>query len=194
MSHYETLGVGKGAGPEEIKKAYRSRASRAHPDKGGSDSEMASVNKAYQVLADPVRREQYDRTGVDIEQSPESMAKTVVAEAFTEMLKRDVQCERVAWCLSYVRSKKGDVDREVAGIKKAIEYLSSKRELIEHGGDGEDVYAGVVNAELAKLRAALGAAEFRCKVATAAVKILESEYRDSAMTGVTAMGLLATRG
>lgn len=65
MSHYETLGLQPGASADEIKLAYRRRSSKAHPDLGGSDSEMAAVNAAYEVLGDAERRAEYDRTGRD---------------------------------------------------------------------------------------------------------------------------------
>lgn len=65
MTHYDTLGVGRDASPDAIKKAYRKRASKAHPDKGGTAEEMAKVNRALEVLSDPQRRDDYDRTGSD---------------------------------------------------------------------------------------------------------------------------------
>lgn len=65
MTRYDTLGVGKDASPDAIKKAYRKRASKAHPDKGGTAEEMAKVNRALEVLSDPQRRDDYDRTGSD---------------------------------------------------------------------------------------------------------------------------------
>lgn len=44
------LGVGPGAGPEEIRAAYRARIARAHPDRGGSAQEAARLNAARDVL------------------------------------------------------------------------------------------------------------------------------------------------
>lgn len=60
---YEELRVPPEASPEEIKKAYRKRARATHPDKGGKTEEFQAVNKAYQVLSDPVARKSYDETG-----------------------------------------------------------------------------------------------------------------------------------
>ncbi len=61
--YYKTLGVEKSASPEDLKKAFRSLAHKYHPDKGGDQEKFKEVNEAYQVLADPQKRAQYDRFG-----------------------------------------------------------------------------------------------------------------------------------
>lgn len=42
------LGCDDDAGIDEVKTAYRSKASEAHPDKGGSDAQMAIVNRSWE--------------------------------------------------------------------------------------------------------------------------------------------------
>ena len=49
--YYKVLGVSRDADLKTIKKAYRKKAMDAHPDKGGSEQKMASVNEAYEVLS-----------------------------------------------------------------------------------------------------------------------------------------------
>ncbi|MDX1608158.1 MAG: molecular chaperone DnaJ [Candidatus Spechtbacterales bacterium] len=62
--YYDVLGVPKGASKEEIKKAYRKKAHKYHPDKDGGDEEkFKEVNEAYQVLGDEKKRQQYDQFG-----------------------------------------------------------------------------------------------------------------------------------
>ena len=60
--YYDVLGVGRDAGAEEIKRAYRQLARRYHPDISGDDRAAAflEVARAYEVLADPQRRRSYD--------------------------------------------------------------------------------------------------------------------------------------
>ena len=49
--YYKVLGVSRDADLKTIKKAYRKMAIAAHPDKGGSEQKMATVNEAYEVLS-----------------------------------------------------------------------------------------------------------------------------------------------
>jgi DnaJ-class molecular chaperone len=65
--YYKTLGVGRTATPAEIKKAYRKLARELHPDRNPGDktaeARFKEVNEAHEVLADPKKREQYNRLG-----------------------------------------------------------------------------------------------------------------------------------
>src|ERR1700712_5671835 len=62
--YYETLGIGKTASPDEIKKAFRRKAVELHPDKqGGDEAKFKEVNEAYEVLKDTGKRQRYDQFG-----------------------------------------------------------------------------------------------------------------------------------
>jgi len=68
--YYNILGVGKNASPDEIKKAFREKAHRFHPDKqGGDEAKFKELNEAYQVLGDQQKRSQYDQYGQTFEQA-----------------------------------------------------------------------------------------------------------------------------
>lgn len=60
---YEVLGVEKNATYDQIKKAYRKLALRAHPDKGGDPEKFKEITNAYETLSDKDKREIYDTHG-----------------------------------------------------------------------------------------------------------------------------------
>ena len=65
--YYEVLGVAKGAGEDEIKKAYKKMARKYHPDLNPDNKEaedkFKEVNEAYEVLSDEGKRARYDQFG-----------------------------------------------------------------------------------------------------------------------------------
>ncbi len=64
--YYEILGVGRDADAEAIKKAYRKRAMKVHPDVAQTPDaaeKFKELNEAYEVLKDPQKRAMYDRGG-----------------------------------------------------------------------------------------------------------------------------------
>ena len=60
---YEVLGVSKNATSDEIKKAYRKKALKEHPDKGGDPEKFKEISLAYEVLSDQEKRDIYDKYG-----------------------------------------------------------------------------------------------------------------------------------
>jgi DnaJ-class molecular chaperone len=63
MDLYKCLQVEKGAGPDEIRKAYLKLSKKNHPDRGGDPEEFKKIQKAYDVLSDAQSRDFYDMTG-----------------------------------------------------------------------------------------------------------------------------------
>jgi len=64
--YYQTLGVPRDAGADEIKKAFRRLARKYHPDvskEADAEQRMREVNEAYAVLSDPEKRAAYDQLG-----------------------------------------------------------------------------------------------------------------------------------
>ncbi|KAI0075817.1 DnaJ-domain-containing protein [Panus rudis PR-1116 ss-1] len=61
--YYDLLEVSPDASESELKKAYRKKALRLHPDKGGDPELFKEVTHAYEVLSDPEKRSLYDARG-----------------------------------------------------------------------------------------------------------------------------------
>lgn len=61
--HYATLGIERGAAPEQIRAAFRGLVKKYHPDQAGEETtqQFREIREAYEVLSDPERRRSYDR-------------------------------------------------------------------------------------------------------------------------------------
>ena len=68
---YKILGVGRDASASDIQKAYRKLARKYHPDLNPEDktakAKFQEVQRAFDVLNDPSKRELYDRYGSSFE-------------------------------------------------------------------------------------------------------------------------------
>ncbi len=65
--YYKVLEVGRSASPDEIKRIYRKKALKYHPDKNPGDKlaeeKFKEAAEAYEVLSDPEKRRRYDQFG-----------------------------------------------------------------------------------------------------------------------------------
>src|SRR5690625_2280176 len=64
---YSILGIDRGASANDIKRAYRRKAIKYHPDKNPGDDQAEAKFKeaaeAYEVLSDPEKKARYDQLG-----------------------------------------------------------------------------------------------------------------------------------
>lgn len=58
--YYGVLGVDKDASQADIYRQYKRQAAKHHPDRGGNEESMKSLNEAYSVLKDKHLRNSYD--------------------------------------------------------------------------------------------------------------------------------------
>jgi len=65
--YYALLGVNRLASDDEIKRAYKQKALKHHPDKNRGDidaeKKFMDISEAYEILSDPYKRSLYDRFG-----------------------------------------------------------------------------------------------------------------------------------
>ncbi len=60
-NYYAILGISAKASLREVKRAFRSKAKRSHPDLGGDRYAYQLIRDAYEVLIDVAAREDYDQ-------------------------------------------------------------------------------------------------------------------------------------
>lgn len=58
--YYEIIGANERTSQGDIDRLYKRMAARCHPDRGGSEEEMKSLNEAYRILKDQQTRREYD--------------------------------------------------------------------------------------------------------------------------------------
>lgn len=63
-THYDNLKVARDAPPEVIRAAYKTLSQKHHPDRNGNSPDairiIQLINNAYEVLSDPLKRQEHD--------------------------------------------------------------------------------------------------------------------------------------
>ena len=71
---YKMLGLDRNASQDDIRRAYKRRAAKAHPDHGGDAEEFKRLAAAYATLGDEEKRKRYDAGGFDFGAAPAEAA------------------------------------------------------------------------------------------------------------------------
>lgn len=82
MNPYQVLGVKKTDDSETIKRAYRKAVKECHPDTHPGDQRaeerFKEAAKAYEILSDTKKREDYDKKHMEKQKKPGNGKKTEV--------------------------------------------------------------------------------------------------------------------
>ncbi|KAL7555148.1 hypothetical protein ACHAWF_018752 [Thalassiosira exigua] len=74
-SHYKVLDIPTSSNEEEVRRAYKRKALKLHPDKNrapNSSEAFKAINEAYEILKSPNKRQKYDRDNNENAQAPTS--------------------------------------------------------------------------------------------------------------------------
>jgi hypothetical protein len=64
--YYGILGANERTSRRDLERLYKRMAGQCHPDKGGSEEEMKSLNEAYCILGNETTRREYDAKRVKV--------------------------------------------------------------------------------------------------------------------------------
>ncbi len=186
---YEILGVDKKADTAEIKRAYKRKAKKAHPDAGGSSEEMTKVSGAAMVLLDPVRRARFDETGT-ADASPDNLtahAVNNITSALNQLLcsERDVSDYKKALVSIFERRKveiadaRRPLDRAIKRAAKVKARWKRKKK-----AQGEDFIGRAIDAQVEAHKGVIAKIERDICILDRCLEILEG-YTYSAETNAT---------
>lgn len=151
MNPYETLGVPKDADAKTIKRARQRKARELHPDRNkdpAAAEEMSRCNLAYDILVDPVRRANYDKTGHARVTPIEEDARKLVIQAFRAHL-HDAGPPRnvVRLVIEGLEGMLGMARDEKRQLTAARDKLAARRDELETD-DELNLWAGIIDGEL----------------------------------------------
>lgn len=173
---YEILGVRRDASDEQIKAAYRRRAKSTHPDSGGDTTAFGRVQKAYELLLDPVRRKVFDDTGYDVELAdPVDLQALIVIEKLVNELTLDEREPGSFDPLARMRSDLSEEMRKARFSKRELERHSSR---IEHHLErlekrpATDILGSMLRARVKAIATAISETEAKIKANERACEML----------------------
>lgn len=181
MSPYETLGVEKDAGADEIRAAYRRRIREAHPDRGGDSDSAAAINAAYDVLGDAQRRAKYDEFGVDPEQ-PLTREQTVEVSAVNTLLSMfsasvDSDGPLLAKVKAHLEALVGEARSHLKRHQGGLAKLVARRD--EYSVErGRNLVREAIDKRIESVRAEAAEQELRIDVGVRALQILTEHKGD----------------
>jgi DnaJ-class molecular chaperone len=177
MSLYDDLGVPRDATTEQIIAAFRAKAKAHHPDAGGDPEDFAKVQRAAEVLRDPVTRARYDETG-SADNGPDNdqaRAASLLCDVFRQVRQRfSDRFDRIDLAGELRRG----IDQLHEGLAKDRARLTNDRDLngharlrLRHSGKGADFLRSMLEDEAAKITRLLAELDHRQRIIDLASKM-----------------------
>ncbi len=116
IDFYRLMGVTPEVTQADLKKAWRDKARKHHPDRGGDADEFAEISKAYEVLSDPQRRQVYDVA--------RSIAMSVRCSCGRAKVPGQAMCP---WCALKVSQQRHQRDKEQRREEKKAKKEAKQR-------------------------------------------------------------------
>jgi len=126
---YKILEVKRKASKSDIKDAYRKKAKKLHPDKGGNADDFKELSEAYRILSNDKLRLTYDTTGgISATENEKLIRATSICvqtlDAFLMELGEDILKQNIFELLKKTFSK------NIRDLVKANEDMANGREIL----------------------------------------------------------------
>ncbi len=134
---YATLGVDKKASSEEIKKAFRRKAKKHHPDTNPGDKEATKhfqeIVLANKILSDPDKRSRYDQTGDTSDQPDNKIANlvSILSQVFQNTLGSLLEQHKEPKYQDMIQEMKNWITKHLAELAENKKMLAQSKTIIE---------------------------------------------------------------
>ena len=183
-SLYDILGVDNNSSPKDIKKAYKKKAKRMHPDVGGEKDEFVDLHQAYLVLSDPTRKDEYDKTGQTKQINIEEQARMEIGKFFIEILGKINEFNSIN-IIKYMDKRIDETNntaKQMRDTKEKIAVLEKTMKRFEKKKMARlfksNIFKEIISENIKQLRCRINEEKKRDKVFNYMKKIL-SEYKDN---------------
>ena len=123
---YEELGLKQNATQGEIKSSYRRLVKQHHPDAGGEKDRFIAIQRAWEILNDPLKKKQYDKNLLQIEQpynfKNKNWEKKVNSEKYSSTIKDN---EVQNWIKTIYNPINRFINQIIKPLGKEIKELSA---------------------------------------------------------------------
>lgn len=196
MNLYDDLGVPKSADRATIKKAYRKKAQKLHPDrKDGNAEQFHAVQKAYDVLYDDARRAHYDATGQDGMVDRQGALIQRLAALFMHFVETaDVDhADIVVLMRQALLDGKNKTLIALQQQHKKIERYERTKKRLKKKGDGENLFAQMIDGQISIVQRGIELGKSEIGVVEELIKMVDgySYAADAGSQYATMQGLAA---
>lgn len=176
MSLYDELGVPKSADRATIKRAYRKKAQKLHPDRSGGDvNKFHAIQKAYDVLYDDARRAHYDAHGTDGTQDRQGDLVRRLAALFMQLIEQnDVDHANIIILMKQAMlNGKNQTQQEIKVQEQKIAKYERAKKRLTKKGDGDNLFVQLLDGQISIMRRGLELGKTELTNVDDMVKILE---------------------
>lgn len=148
LDPYAELGVPRDATADQVKRAYRARAKRAHPDAGGSAAAFQRLRRCSIVLLDEKKRQRYDATGDIEEDAPDNTLSFVmqcVASAVDAVVAQAVKQRVEPEHLDLVKHAKDNLNARIKDATTELTELGHRKKFLSLALDRVSAKKGTEN-------------------------------------------------
>lgn len=185
---YEELEVEKTATPDEIKKAYRKKSKKVHPDHNPDDPEAAekfgALTRAYDILMDEDKRKRYDAgenpDTMGSMKTPRDMAVHAVINLFHSVLDQVdeggtdvfmVMKEAISGNVLNFKKEIKKFDRQIDKLQSVTKRISHKKK------SHENIFIQSIEAQIRGIEGDKKQVEDQVKIAEISLEIVNDyEY------------------